>query len=50
MLAQRKDAKLCIIEGLHNHDSGHEIKNIYNKQNYAQNNIGPTMLVMVHTL
>ena len=29
MLAQKKDAELKIIEGLHNHDSGHEIHNIY---------------------
>ena len=24
-LAQKNDAELCIIEGLHSHDSGHEI-------------------------
>ena len=37
-----KDAKLCIIEGLHNHNPGHKINNIYNKQHENQNsNIGP---------
>ena len=40
-LAQKKDTELCIIEGLHNHDSGHEVNNIYNKQNDTQNNMGP---------
>ena len=25
--------ELCNIEGLHNHDSGHKVNNIYNKQN-----------------
>ena len=41
-LLQKKDAKLCIIEGLHNHDPGHKINNIYNKQHEDQNiNIGP---------
>ena len=41
-LAQKKDVELCIIEGLHNHDPGHEINNIYNKQHKNQNsNIGP---------
>ena len=30
-LAQKKDVKLCIMEGLHNHDPGQEINNIYNK-------------------
>ena len=39
--AQKKDVELCIIEGLHNHDSGHEINNIYNKQNDNHNNMGP---------
>ena len=38
---QRKDAELHIIEGLHNHDSGHKVNNIYNKQNNNQNNMGP---------
>ena len=41
MLAQKKDVKLCIIEGIHNHDSGHEVNNIYGKQNDNQNNMGP---------
>ena len=27
-LAQKKDAELCIIEGLHNHDPEHKIDNI----------------------
>ena len=35
-LAQ-KYAELYIIEGLHNHDPGHEINNIYNKQHENQN-------------
>ena len=39
-LAQKKDAELCIIEGLHSHDSGHEINNIINKQYNNQNNMG----------
>ena len=33
MLAQKNDAELHIIKGLHNHDSGHEVNNIYPKQN-----------------
>ena len=33
--------ELCIIEGLHSHDSGHEINNINNKQNDNQNTMGP---------
>ena len=37
MLVQKKDAKLCIIEGLHNHDPGHKLNNIYNKQHENQN-------------
>ena len=40
-LAQKKDVKLCIIEGLYNHDSGHEVNNIYSKQNDNQHNMGP---------
>ena len=40
-LAHKKDAELCIIEGLHNHDSGHEVNNIYIKQNDNQNNMEP---------
>ena len=31
-LAQKKEAELRIIKGLHNHDSGHEINNTYPKQ------------------
>ena len=30
-LAQKKDAELKIMEGLHNQDSGHKINNIYTK-------------------
>ena len=41
-LVQKKDAELCIIEGLHNHDPEHEINNISNKQYQNQNsNTGP---------
>ena len=40
MLAQKRDVELHIIEGLHNHDSGHEVS-IFNKQNNNQNNKGP---------
>ena len=40
MLAKKKDAELCIIKGLHNHDSGHEINNIYPKHNDKPVNIG----------
>ena len=40
MLAQKKDMELYFIEGLHNHDSEHEVNNIYNKQNDNQNNMG----------
>ena len=40
-LGQRKDAESPIIEGLHNHDTGHEINNIDNEQNNNQNNMGP---------
>ena len=39
-LAQKKGVELCIIEGLHSHDSDHEINNITNK-NDDQNNMGP---------
>ena len=41
MLAQKKDIELRIIEGLHNHDSGYEINNIYPKPNNKPINIGP---------
>ena len=41
-LVQKKDAELCIIEGLHNHDPEHKINNISNKQYQNQNsNTGP---------
>ena len=41
-LAQKKDAELCITEGLHNHDPEHEVDNISNKQYQSQNsNIWP---------
>ena len=41
-LVQKKDAELCIIEGLNNHDPGHKINSICNKQNENQNNnMGP---------
>ena len=40
-LAQKKNAELKIIEGLHNHDSGHKINNIYTKHNDKPANIGP---------
>ena len=36
-LAQKKDCELCIIEGLHNCDPGHEINHISNKQYQSQN-------------
>ena len=39
-LAQKKDVELRIIEGLHNHDSGHKINNIYTKHNEKPINIG----------
>ena len=41
MLVQKKDAELCFIEGLHNHDSWHKVNNIYIKQNNNQNSMGP---------
>ena len=41
MLAQKKDAELRIIERLHNHDSDHEINNIYTKHNDIPINMGP---------
>ena len=31
-VAQKKDAELCITEGLHNHDQEHKINHISNKQ------------------
>ena len=31
-IAQKKDAELCIIEGLHNHDPENEINHLTNKQ------------------
>ena len=40
-LVQKKDAELCIIDGLHNHDPGHKVNNNYSKQNENQNNMGP---------
>ena len=39
-LEQKKDAELHIIEGLHSHDSVHDVNNITNKQNDDQNNMG----------
>ena len=39
MLVQKKDAELNTIEGLHNHDLGHEINNIYPSHNDKSNNI-----------
>ena len=39
MLAQKKDAEL--IKGLHNHDSSHNINNMYPKHNDKPINIGP---------
>ena len=49
-LAKRKDAELHIIEGLHNHNSDHEVNNIYNKQNNNENNMGPCHALRAHTL
>ena len=40
-LMQKKDAELHSIEGLQNHDPGHKVNNIYNKQNENQNNMEP---------
>ena len=40
MFAQKKDAEHCIIEGSHNHNSGHDVNSIYNKQTDNQNNMG----------
>ena len=40
-LAQKKDAELKIIEGLYNHDSGHDINNIYPSWNEKCNKTGP---------
>ena len=41
-LAQKKDAKLCIIASLHNHETEHKMNNISNKQYQNQNsNTGP---------
>ena len=40
MLAQKKDTELKIIKGLHNHDSGHKINNIYTKHNDKPVNMG----------
>ena len=40
-LAQKKNAELKIIEGLHNHDLGHEIHNIYPSWNDKSNKLGP---------
>ena len=50
MLAQNKDAEFCIIKGLHNHDSGHEINNITNNQIAFKTTLDPVMLVAAHTL
>ena len=41
MLMQKSDTELKIIEGLHNHDLGHEIHNIYSCQNDKSNKLGP---------
>ena len=38
---QKKDVELHIIEGLHKYDSGHKVKNMYDKQNNNENNMGP---------
>ena len=48
-LAQKKDAELCIIEDSHNHDPGHEINNISNKNIRSRLLIqDPAMVVMAH--
>ena len=39
-LAQKKDAELRTIKGLHNHNSCHEINNIYPKHNDKPINVG----------
>ena len=36
-LAQKKDAELCIVEVLHNHDAEHEINHSSSKQYQGQN-------------
>ena len=41
MLAKKKDAELSIIKGLHSHDWGHEVNDIYPKQTSKQINIEP---------
>ena len=40
-LVQKKDAELKIIEGLHDHDLGHEIHNIHSSENDISNKLGP---------
>ena len=41
-LAQKKNAELLIIEGLHNHDPEHKTNQICNKKYQSQNcNLGP---------
>ena len=41
MLAQKNDTELKIIEGLHNHKSGHKSNNIYPSCNEKSNEIRP---------
>ena len=41
-LVKKKDAELCIIEGMHNHDPEHKINHFSNKQHQSKsNNPGP---------
>ena len=47
-LAQKKDVKLCIIEGLPNHDSGHKVNNILINKIIGKRIEDPAMHVMAH--
>ena len=48
-LAQKKDADLCIIEGLPNHDPKHKINHISDKQYRTKIvTLDPPMVVVYH--
>ena len=48
-LAQKKDAELCIIEGLHSHESGHEINKLLRNKLIIKA-LNTAMLVVAHIL
>ena len=50
MLAQKKDAKFSIIEGLHSHYADHKVSNTASKKLITKTALDTAMLVVAHTL